>query len=220
MTQHSLLVLFNEYIRLQRRFGSRDAGWALREWERQRTNQGPLVQRRLQPRKKLLSVRHSVLITHFQSSNHRKVRMTLCSKLHWVTANEDKKEKKELWAKHPSKLNMFQYNCISSNTREVNIPDWDQISNNLLMIFQKTFSIVEFCDHNNGTKTCTAKKKRIPLRCKAGSDINHYHDFSAVVLKCFGTVWSTYELHRALTAWAGKQQDWLNLKETLSLWFE
>lgn len=81
-----------------------------------------------------------MLITHFQSSNHRKVRMTLCSKLHWVTANEDKKEKKKLSAKHHSKLNMFRHDYISSDTREVNTHDWDQTSNKLLMVEMKDLS--------------------------------------------------------------------------------
>lgn len=68
---------------------------------------GPLLQGRLQPRKKLLSVRHSMLITHFQSSNHRKLRMTLCSKLHWVTMSEDKTEKRQLWAQQTWNLIYF-----------------------------------------------------------------------------------------------------------------
>lgn len=44
--------------------------------------------------KSFLSVRHSMLITYFQSSNHGKLRMTLCSQLEmWVRI----KRKRENW---------------------------------------------------------------------------------------------------------------------------
>lgn len=93
---------------LQEWFGSKNAGRALREWERQKTNQGAFsigTPTAFEKKRRSFYLSKTQCLSHFQSSNHKK--LSPCSKLHQVAEWESKRNEK--WAKHPLKLQIWSY---------------------------------------------------------------------------------------------------------------